>query len=384
MKKLNFPISDMLNPKGLTSNLDKLLGGGAFAAIRAQQEMWTKIERLVGGPGLALQNEMTKSLRLMSGSLVEDLLRPNNSLKSLMAQVNSSAKLLDEMTRLHHSWQHPFLGQDIAPDLLNKHLLSSMSSTNTLMEQASRLFQTITFERFEPIALRSPHRFSRFQKTSIGFVGSYGYLLSSIESPSDYGKLPKSTYHDSSQDLVLAANAIAIVQPDEEAREESFTAIKPIETELEDQRVWYEPQLRSIDPGLLRPLQGAIEAISSQNVDRSRHVLTSLREFWWHFMRAVSPDDEALLWINGNADLLDARGKPTRAARIGFIVRAFESTPLSTLLVQDTKAFVEMLNFFNHLHQLDGPLDDRQLKVLLYRTESWLLFILRLIREGTN
>ena len=45
---------------------------------------------------------------------------------------------------------------------------------------------------------------------------------------------------------------------------------------------------------------------------------------------------------------------------------------------RDSEAFVEMIRFFNRVHQLDSGLTDPQLKALILRSDSWLMFILQI------
>ncbi len=71
-------------------------------------------------------------------------------------------------------------------------------------------------------------------------------------------------------------------------------------------------------------------------------------------------------------------GKPTRRARIDYVCREFNHEPLSKFMLCDTKAFLEMVNFFNHVHQLDSGLTDPQLKALILRSDSWLMFVLQI------
>ncbi len=56
---------------------------------------------------------------------------------------------------------------------------------------------------------------------------------------------------------------------------------------------------------------------------------------------------------------------------------------MTEFVIQDTRALVKLIDFFNHVHELEPKLTDEQLRALLLKTDSWLMYILQ-IWEGTS
>jgi hypothetical protein len=140
--------------------------------------------------------------------------------------------------------------------------------------------------------------------------------------------------------------------------------------------------LRSLDPALATPYIGARDSLESSNPDRARHVLTSLRELWNHLLRRLAPDNAVLSWIPGNRQGLLHEGNPTRRARVLYICRDLDHAPLSDFVDRDTSALVILVDLLNRVHQLESELSDAELRALLLRTDSWLLYILQIARIG--
>jgi hypothetical protein len=134
---------------------------------------------------------------------------------------------------------------------------------------------------------------------------------------------------------------------------------------------------------LATPYAGARAALGSDNPDRARHILSSLREFWNHLLRQIAPDDQVLAWVPQDETDLLHEGRPTRRARVLYICRNLNHAPLSDFVVHDTRALVKLVEFFNRVHQLESELTDEQLRALLLRTDSWLTYILN-IWEGSR
>ena len=105
-------------------------------------------------------------------------------------------------------------------------------------------------------------------------------------------------------------------EPDEEPQ----TAQLELVTELETETSVCIGLLQTLDPGLATPYRGARDALRSGNPDRSRHILTSLRELWNHVLRRIAPDDLVLAWIRGGDHHLLHEGRPTRKARALYVL----------------------------------------------------------------
>ena len=84
-----------------------------------------------------------------------------------------------------------------------------------------------------------------------------------------------------------------------------------------------------------------------------------------------------MLNVINQKDLLYG-GKPTRRARVLYVCRELNNDPLTDFLMHDTQALVKMIELFNRVHELETTLTDEQLRAILLRTDSWLMYILQI------
>ena len=71
-------------------------------------------------------------------------------------------------------------------------------------------------------------------------------------------------------------------------------------------------------------------------------------------------------------------GKPTRRARVLYVCREINKGPLTEFVVHDTQALVKLIELFNRVHELENKLTDEQLRAILLKTDSWLMYILQI------
>ena len=144
-----------------------------------------------------------------------------------------------------------------------------------------------------------------------------------------------------------------------------------------------EKLLEEINPDLLNPLQGARQALHTNNPDRVRHIAASLRELIGHVCRQLAPDD-IRAW-NTNPDYYDDKGKPTRKARLLYICREIDSGPLSKLVDREVSSILTLIDGLNGgTHGVAPRFTDRQLQAIVDYTESHLLFLLRLASSNKS
>ena len=100
-------------------------------------------------------------------------------------------------------------------------------------------------------------------------------------------------------------------------------------------------------------------------------------------MRHLAPDDLVFAWIPGNANQKDLlhEGRPTRRARVLYICRELNNDPLTEFLTHDTRSFVKLIELFNRVHELETELTDKQLRAILLKTDSWLMYLLQIWAE---
>jgi hypothetical protein len=167
---------------------------------------------------------------------------------------------------------------------------------------------------------------------------------------------------------------ITIPEDKQDVLDEYEVPVVPEERSLED---W----LRKIDTGLPDLLHGAREALNTANPDRARHVVASTRELITHVLHRLAPDDGIRAWTD-DVHYYE-NGRPTRRARLLYINRGINVDPLSNFVDADVKSVLTLINALHAgAHEITSRLTDRQLRALVDRMESLLLFLLRL--NSTN
>jgi hypothetical protein len=128
------------------------------------------------------------------------------------------------------------------------------------------------------------------------------------------------------------------------------------------------------------PLRGAIQTASSDNPDKARQTMVSLRELTTHILHKLSPDSEVKKWSSKPEHYVNTR--PTRACRIEYIFRDCTGSSIKPYIeneVKFTKDFFEFLN--GGTHSLDTRLDGDDLRYAIFKTESLVLLLLKYARK---
>ena len=211
-------------------------------------------------------------------------------------------------------------------------------------------------------------------------LASYGSLAESIRETSDITRLPAFVLPGATREIYTTSFAFETLRPWDERDEEESEAEMQLVAEAELETSSCIALLQQVDPGLARLYIGARDALHGNNSDRARHILISLRELWNHLLRQLAPDDFVAAWISGVANQKDLlyEGKPTRRARVLYVCREINNDPLTDFLMYDTQALVKLIELFNRVHELETELTDEQLRAIVLKTHSWLMYILRI------
>ena len=321
----------------------------------------------------------------MSGAMarIQEIVSANQHWQDLIKQATATSRIAESISAAHQSWldtikpiQHDFshLSQLQASAKL------ALCDTSLRLAATERLMAGIDFD-----AIRS-----RFQiempvitglESSIAHLAaSYGGLAESLREISDITRLPAFVLPGATREIYTTSFALETLRPwDERDEDEAETEIQFVaEAELETSGCI--ALLQQVDPGLARPYIGARDALYGNNADRARHILSSLRELWNHLLRRLAPDDLVAAWIPGVSNQKDLLhdGKPTRRARVLYVCRDLNNDPLTDFLMHDTRTLVKMIELFNRVHELETALTDEQLRAILIRTDSWLMYILQI------
>ena len=320
----------------------------------------------------------------MSGAVarMHEIISANQHWQELIEQTTATSRIADSLAA-HQSWLErlDFVRHDFSHiSQLQASAKLALCDTSLQLTATERLMAGIDFEVIR----------NRFQieipviaglESSIAHVASsYGSLAESLREISDITRLPAFVLPGATREIYTTSFALETLRPwDERDEEEVETEIQLVaEAELETSGCI--ALLQQVDPGLARPYIGARDALHDNNADRARHILSSLRELWNHLLRRLAPDDLVAAWIPGvpnQKDLLH-EGKPTRRARVLYVCRELNNDPLTDFLMHDTRALVKLIELFNRVHELETDLTDEQLRAILLKTDSWLMYILQI------
>ena len=329
--------------------------------------------------------EISKSLEIsgLTSSRLSEIVQANQHWQTLIDQATASSRVFEDFKWLHQTWLEKIKPMEDNISQLQataKLFLSDVAYRATLAEH---LFAGIDIDVMRHAIASHEPAFHKLQDVVSKMTATYENLAASIQ------VLPNLTYLSSfalpgaTREIFITGYALDTIYVPKEPEAERDTYIVQLITEVEQETSGCIGLLQAVDPALIRPYIGARDALKSKNVDRVRHMLSSLRELWNHLLHRLAPDEYVISWIPKRDKNMLHEGLPTRRARILYICRNLNHEPLSDFIVQDTRALVNMIEFFNRVHELESNLTDEQLHALLLRTDSWLTYILQ-IREGTR
>lgn len=314
---------------------------------------------------------------------IQKIVNANCRWQELMNEATAASRIAESFAAVHKSWLEPIrsVRQNIS------HLAQLQASTKLALQDislwsnsAKQLMTNIDFAAIKSCFKFDVPVFSMLEKSTIRAIGSYGNLAESLPNISDITQLPDFVLPGATREIFTASLALETLHP----REEEADADSQLITKVEQETSGCVPLLQQIAPGLARPYIGARNAFSGKNPDRARHILSSLREMWNHLLHLLAPDNKVIPWVTevpNHKDLLH-EGKPTRRARVLYICRELDNAPLADFVTHDTRALVKMIEVFNRVHELEMGLTEKQLKALLIRTDSWLMYILQITMES--
>ena len=330
------------------------------------------------------QLEISRALKL-SGAVarIQEIVSANQHWQGLIKQTIATSRIAESLAATHQSWLERI--KPIQHDFSNLSQLQAsaklaLCDTSLRLAATERLMADIDFEAIRNRFQIDMPVISGLESSIAHVAASYGSLAESLREISDITRLPAFVLPGATREIYTTSFALESLRPwDERDEEDAETEIQLVaEAELETSGCI--ALLQQVDPGLARPYIGARDALHGSNADRARHILSSLRELWNHLLRRLAPDEFVAAWIPGitnHKDLLH-EGKPTRRARVLYVCRELNNDPLTDFLMHDTRALVKLIELFNRVHELETELTDEQLRAILLKTDSWLMYILQI------
>ena len=314
---------------------------------------------------------------------MKDIIGANQHWQDMLRQATATRRIAESFAATHQSWLERI--RSIQHDSsqfsqLQASVKLALCDASLQLTAAVPLMVDMDFE-----AIRSRFQIempviSELENSIANADASYRSLAESMRDISDITRLPAFVLPGATREIYTTSFALETLRPwDEREEEETETKIQLVaEAELETSG--YIALLNQVDPKLAMPYIGARDALYGDNPDRVRHFLSSLRELWNHLLRRVAPDEDVARWISGNTNQMDLlhQGKPTRRARILYVCRELNNEPLTKFLIDDTQALVRLIDLFNRVHELETELTDQQLRAILLKNDSWLMYLLQI------
>jgi hypothetical protein len=340
--------------------------------VRMMQEQANIAQKLL--PTLRATQQVT-----LEGDSIKNVLSQANMLQRIAHQAKLTQRLLPEISVLQKLVEQTNLISKVLPDI-NTIPVQMARNTDALLwayESLSKLHwanigTTLNINR--EIKTILGNNFYAFSNSYLALSQSFGkenlgaHLASSI---SAFALPEVELFND-----VDLLERITVQTVEHEAEREFVEAKQSLRDEISTQTMEsLESLLFELDVDLIPLWQGAYQALTSSNVDRSRHFLISLRELFTQVIHQLSPDDQIKHWTT-SPEHFDDKGRPTRKARLLFICRYINYDPFNTFVEKDIASILSAWDIFNRAHQVAIPFTQEQLVALKIRVECALRLLL--------
>ena len=304
--------------------------------------------------------------------------------QNILDLATTTSRIVENMSATHQSWldcmktlDHSIFQQ---PQLQN---FAELIQRDISLQLAAsvRFMAALDSETFIRRFQFENQVISEFVSSIAHITTSYGTLVESLSEFPDITQPPALVLPGATREIFTSSFALKTLRTSDEWVEEVVDEEIQLVTKAEVETSDCIALLLQIDPGLAKPYIGARDALDGNNPDRVRHFLISLREMWSHLLRHLAPDNLVFTWITENPKEqgLLHKDRPTRRARVLYVLRDLNYDPLKDFLLQDTGALVKLIELFQRVHELEAELTEEQLRAIKLKSDSWLLFILKLL-----
>ena len=308
----------------------------------------------------------------------EQLLNPSKHIQEYFAKIveqnnklinDDFYKIFDERLAIHNSWK-----AIIEPD--QKYIEKFISDTTRFNLQTESLFIKNNISDILESSLLKNFQEQTFNK----FFESYTILNDSFESWKHLLEFPQFILPESSRENWFTSLSLSYLR-----RKDSNLDNKEVEFfEAECQVVRCDVSCLSEDfPDIAKMIVGAKQALISNTLEATRHVLVSLREAFTHLLHRLAPDELVIQWVlkQQNPECYLHEKRPTRKTRLLYLCKEVSHDPLVKFFEKDIAATLELINIFQRVHESESSLSTSQLKCIIAKTESAILFVIKVFRE---
>lgn len=366
---------------------------GSIIAVGADKLSGMDSSHSLSIVGSALRSLEPMSLRLggltigLAGSAIADLMKTTTGPWSALS---GATKGIDQIMRLRNPWHDLAMGLKehtdklravawptarIAEQFAGVQGIADIGSVTRHLFEASRLtaladsrrweFRSVAFGGVE--SLRVTPAVADFTCVA-GLYSTFLSRCATVARPLAPSVLaiPAREYFLSGEGCVDSVENA--VEPDD-ADEECAAAREEIRLHV---YATVEEALTALDAGLLKLWHGAVQAALSDNPDKVRHAITSLRELFTQVMHRLAPDEDIEAW-SSDPRHFGEKNRPTRRARLLYIVTGLDHDPFTEFLGADIDSLLTLTGAFQSgAHKAETELSLRQMRLVFHRAGSTL------------
>jgi len=200
----------------------------------------------------------------------------------------------------------------------------------------------------------------------LNFSESYRDVLRSVSARPNWVYEAPITAGLPSLDYYTTAGILRVVS-DETAIDEVAEKVEELNDATRDVLLEYLPQL---DKDLPMMWHGAVQALRSNNVDKIRHFITSLRELFTHVLHLMATDRNIEAWDPDRVHY--DHGRPTRRGRFLYICRGMAGSDkaFSKFIQNDIESVLTLIGLFQSgTHKIRSDFSPRELELIRIRAE---------------
>lgn len=293
--------------------------------------------------------------------------------------------------------------------MIDRYFLNTLRETNRLLQQNRHTIQTIEDQyqlirtmdapRVDPAVIQTVENWSQLNLSRANIPNTheirdllhYTHELSALHTQFTNSvsvaphSFPPTLFQQSVIEVFLHIRSIEGLFPNHtpeiprEANAEEEQKQQTIEQITEETKSEIEQWLYQVHPSLCTMWQGARQTLVSDNPDRTRQVMVSLRTLLDHVTRKLAPDAKIRAWSTDPQYYQENGKTPKGKGRIFYICRHIHSgdDSFAKFLDADVNAIVSLWITLNRLHELEQTISDVQLRIVVERFESALLLLVR-------
>lgn len=326
-----------------------------------------------------------------------NLLRATESLKAIRNLLGSSSvAATDHLERLTEMSRTSEAFTDSLVERMNEAADQPRAAFESMLERQHLIAQSLalthhaasTLASLDYTSLGAAVRIHERHEESIAsallrLTRSFEGLYSDVRSASALLELPRFVIERPPQELYIHTGLLESITTPPHSPTTRADGREKYEDLAEETESALEEQLEAFSSPLVVMWKGALEALASRNPDRVRHACSSLRELLTHVLHGLSPDEEVKSWSTSDKDF--DKGRPTRMARLRYIVRHVDHARFGRFLRLDVASAVDLFDALHQgVHEPNADFTEEQVRLLALRAGQVLSFLFEVAKYWRN